>query len=279
MLACLLLSSKQTGLGPIDGGISMRTKTLLLAAAALGLSGAFGAANAVPLSGSFTVNAWTGACSDATCAPGSASEQAVPTNPLITTGTHELTNASATGNLQLAVPASGANTYFQFFNNNAGAGDPANSAPAGAGLTFTTPLLSTTAPGNVVMSTGTYDGTAHAQTSTLMKFVFTLPAGSTVLTILHDDGISLFNEAALGTDLVPTGHSAPTHSQTDTTAGLGAGTYDLWYSEVNGAPAQLDVSFTFTPPPPPPVAEPTSLALFGTGLIALGLLRRRRKAA
>ncbi len=36
------------------------------------------------------------------------------------------------------------------------------------------------------------------------------------------------------------------------------------------------VEFSFATPPPPPVPEPATLALLGTGLVGLGLLRRRK---
>ena len=93
-------------------------------------------------------------------------------------------------------------------------------------------------------------------------------AAGTVLSITHDDGISLFE----GSTEVGSSVSGPTTVTTDDiTVGTG-GDVILRYARENGTPSILEVSnVTATP-------EPSSIALLGTSVLGLaGVVRRRFK--
>ncbi len=92
-----------------------------------------------------------------------------------------------------------------------------------------------------------------------------LSAG-TILTVTHDDGISLFQ----GSTRIGSSVSGPTSQVTDVIDLTSSGDTVLRYARENGTPSVLEVSATSVTP------EPSSIALLGTGLLGVaGTLRKR----
>lgn len=110
--------------------------------------------------------------------------------------------------------------------------------------------------------------------STLLKISFTLPSSVSGV-VTNDDGVSIFSSGntANGQDLVPLSWAVPTTAAPNAFT-LASGSYDLYYAEVNGLPAQLNVALTSISTVP----KPASMALVGAGLFAAGLLRRKHQA-
>jgi hypothetical protein len=103
--------------------------------------------------------------------------------------------------------------------------------------------------------------------TTLIDFTFTIGAHDSGQ-IKHDDGMSIFDS----TNLVNFVNSSLPTSPINTAFDLLPGTYNLWYVQANGLPADLVMDVTSSEAVP----EPGTLALFGLGLAGLGFLRRRR---
>jgi len=203
-------------------------KPLILAIAALGLAGTIGTANAAQINDTFTLTIWNEqGCPGADCTNSSTDprEQALPTNPLAA-GTPVYNAGTYTGPINF-VDLNGSTTIAGFL---ATAGGTFNPSVTGLTQTISTAIFATT---------------------TLMDFTFTLPTGSSIAgaTIMHDDGISIWDST--NTNEILSGASGPTVEVPTDVPTLTAGTYNLWYAEVNGLPADLVFNGTVMVPAPP----------------------------
>jgi hypothetical protein len=209
-------------------------------------------AQAGPLNSiTFSVTGWNANTSGSNI--NSSNQQALPTNPLMTPGNLFVTG-TATGLPNWYVSSSTPNTFGNFVGNggNNGAGNGTSNV-----WNYVSP-----ASGSTVLSTSNFGS------ATLMRLTFTLANNDTVGTIVHDDGISIYN--AMGTQLV---NSAGPTTATGTGFNLNAGTYNLYYVEANGAPSELSFQNVTEAP------EPGALALFGAGLLGCALFIGRRRRA
>jgi hypothetical protein len=217
-------------------------KRLLLAVTALGLAGTIGTANAAPVGGAGTGTTVNSLAIWNALTPG---------DPL------------GIGNSQKALPAA-----FPIFGNpimNPGA-LVASGAVTGGQINFNLASGTATIGNFLSTSPGTWPGAGSLVTisqggfaqASLFEFKFTTTSAGS-LSIVNDDGVSLFVDGNTTTDLLPLLAANPTNQTNNGPVNLAGGTtYDLFYSEVNGLPAVLQTTFNAVPTP-----------LIGHGLLVL----------
>jgi hypothetical protein len=169
-------------------------------------------------------------------------------------------NFNYTGNLSFNVGPPQNNNSSGDLNSAFFANPAAISSYAGAGSLGAPANANFTTLASFLASSGSAAGYGYGSLYTIG--LGTLAAG-TILTITHDDGVSVYQ----GASRIGTTTSGPTSEITESVKITAAGATTLYYSRQNGAPSVLNVA----------VPEPASIALFGAGLMGLAAVRRRRQ--
>jgi len=225
-------------------------RSLLYAATALGFVAFGGAAHAT-----LTYTIWNGTLLDHNAEPGGVPGGSVPVFASFTSETPiDFTNNNPD------TPDGSDNTFGDFFNGVPGNPSPLVSTPALTAAQLATPMSTT-------------DNTSDISTFMRITETFSLTTAGTVpLSITHDDGGTIYIDGAFAC-----GNAAESSENTEscTSALLSAGSHSLaiYYTEDNGAPADLLATI------PAEVPEPASLAVLGIGLLGLGFTKLRRRSA